>query len=484
MVTNQLFISYSHVDRVFVDQLAARLTQAGFRVWYDQNLKKGLSWSRQVENELKASTVFLVVLTPSSVESEAVRNEIHYAKDLPQMKRIIPLLREDCTVPLPLMGIHWIEGRAALDPLMTDLVRSLQTASSEEEAEDEVLMASSGTTVFDKTVFEKTVHVPQFHFGGVVPPEYFIGRNEELVDAESILRTGQSFLLVGVRRAGKTSFCKKLIHDMMGRESNSMLMSYLNLESCRDLTIDTFLTHTILNMTGEIARQVFRCKHVELNASDLSKVRPDLQDDATFQQFYHLNRLVVSRTHFREDAPVPRFLPQDFVGFTADLLEIIRARGWSGYVILYDEANHLPKGLSVELVTENVEALDSAQLTSLYAATPEMMDSFCTLDDLFGHQIHIGPFDSREDMLRLLARYYHGDDASLDDLPITEDALDAVWNRSQGRPFQMQFLLGYSFKQARRDLACLVVREHVDHAWEKLVRQRPEYFGPHAAGNK
>lgn len=34
-----------------------------------------------------------------------------------------------------------------------------------------------------------------FHYGGVVPPDYFIGRTEELELAEQLVRSRQSFLL-------------------------------------------------------------------------------------------------------------------------------------------------------------------------------------------------------------------------------------------------------------------------------------------------
>jgi hypothetical protein len=106
--------------------LANGLTQAGLSVWYDRQLQSGLSWSKQLEDKLRASTILLVVLTPASVNSEAVRNEIHFAKELANIRSIIPLLREDCSFPLPLMGIQWVEGRVGLDDVVTNVIEAVK----------------------------------------------------------------------------------------------------------------------------------------------------------------------------------------------------------------------------------------------------------------------------------------------------------------------------------------------------------------------
>jgi hypothetical protein len=45
-------------------------------------------------------------------------------------------------------------------------------------------------------------------------------------------------------------------------------------------------------------------------------------------------------------------------------------------------------------------------------------------------------------------------------------------------PFQSQFLLSFSFQNARQQGATLVTEEHVNQAFAQLSRQRPEYFGP------
>lgn len=320
------------------------------------------------------------------------------------------------------------------------------------------------------------IKVPVFHCGNIVPPDCFIDRDEELDDAEQIIRNGQNFLLVGVRRAGKSSFLKKLQKRLAEGSPITVLTSILNLEACNDLTIESFLGHTILNMIGEICRRVFQIKPADLGRPDPAQFRPDLAGDASFDSLLNINRLVVKRTHFRKGGSRSTFLPDEFRQYVTDLLEIIRSRGWTHYTIFYDEANHLPARLSTELLTANIEALESASLISVYAATPEMADSFRRLHDLIGHRITIGPFGSLEDLMRLLRRYYHNDPVAAGELPVSADALHRVWECTGGMPFQIQFLLSYSFKQARGQNAAVVTEEHVVSSFELLCRERPEYF--------
>ena len=52
-------------------------------------------------------------------------------------------------------------------------------------------------------------------------------------------------------------FCTKLIHEIMGCRRKDVLATYLNLQQCAKLTLETFLEHTLLNLIGEMARQVF-----------------------------------------------------------------------------------------------------------------------------------------------------------------------------------------------------------------------------------
>ena len=108
---SQVFISYSRKDLAFVECLAGDLTTAGLEVWYDlSGLDGGTRWGREIQNAIEASQVFVVVLSPNSVESEWVEKEFMYANSL--KKRIIPLLYQPCKTPMWFINLHFIDVQA------------------------------------------------------------------------------------------------------------------------------------------------------------------------------------------------------------------------------------------------------------------------------------------------------------------------------------------------------------------------------------
>jgi hypothetical protein len=118
------FISYCRVDQEFALRLAQDLKAAGAAVWLDQlDIRPGNPWDNAVERALRAATKMLVILTPTSVDSENVRDEIAYA--LKQGKIVIPVLYMECDIPLRLERKQHIDFRAnyarGLDLLLREL---------------------------------------------------------------------------------------------------------------------------------------------------------------------------------------------------------------------------------------------------------------------------------------------------------------------------------------------------------------------------
>lgn len=479
---SSVFVSHASRDRDFVERdVIPFLQELGLSTWYSRDdILVRDEWERKLLRGLEACDFFLLVMSPNSAESEWVQTEVHWAVKN-RWGRVILVMYQDCepqAFNLKLIKLEYADFREAPERARQRLAGAFGHSWPVMPRGNPSATVEISSTLPVATVPAVSVKLPKFHCGGIVPPEFFIGRQQELDDAEDIIRANQSFLLVGVRRSGKSSFMRRLQKRLVERPDNTILSGIVNLEACSELTIETFLAHTILNMIGEMCREVFRIKPADLSRPQPAEVRPELARDPEFNTFVNINRQVVDRTYSRKgEAPSP-FLPHEFVGFAKDLLDIIHNRGWDHYVVFYDEANHLPAKLSVELLEGNLEALNSASLTSVYAASPEMPESFHPLHELFGHQILIGPFDSQRDLVTMLTRYYYGDQSQSAELPISADALQTVWDLARGMPFQMQFLLSFGFQNARQQKASLVVQEHVVQAHDALARQRPEYFGP------
>lgn len=74
-----VFISYSHKDTKIMMQVKEFLDSNGIRFWYDYGLHSGADWYKSIAVHLKNSASCIVLLSPNSVESEYVKNELHYA---------------------------------------------------------------------------------------------------------------------------------------------------------------------------------------------------------------------------------------------------------------------------------------------------------------------------------------------------------------------------------------------------------------------
>jgi serine/threonine protein kinase len=318
------------------------------------------------------------------------------------------------------------------------------------------------------------VQIPSFHYGSVVPPEFFIGRKEELSEAAQLIRDGHGFLLVGNRRSGKTSFCYKLIHEVMGSPGNNILAAYLNLQNCQRLTIKTFLEHTLLSLIGEVARQVFHCKYTELLGAGPSVTPTRLSADADFASFVDLFGRVKQHTHAAKETRAPSLRAPEFIELSQDLLQILRAKQWRRCVVFYDEANRLPHNLSVDLLSGNQETLTRAGIHSVYAASPEMEKSFQDLGEICGHHVLLGAFRSFDDLRRLLVRYYFQNAPEDAEPPTGPGALDLLWKYSRGLPFVIQWLAGESFRAAHKQNSPVVEVGHVEQAYEELKRAKPQ----------
>ena len=108
------FFSYARGDSEFALKLAKDLRDAGARLWVDQlDIPAGHAWDKSIEDALKLCEEFLLVLSPSAVESRNVLDEINYA--IEEGKRIVPVIHLECEVPFRLRRLQRIDLEADYD---------------------------------------------------------------------------------------------------------------------------------------------------------------------------------------------------------------------------------------------------------------------------------------------------------------------------------------------------------------------------------
>lgn len=145
----QIFISYSKQDIEFARHLRTLLQNAGFDAWLDERLVPSTQWWRMLEGQIKSSTAFIVIMSPSAAESRWVEREILVAENanLPIFpvllagegwSRLADIQYENLTAGLnATLPQRFIDGlRAVIDGTSTTspLVRPIKNTPSQTES--------------------------------------------------------------------------------------------------------------------------------------------------------------------------------------------------------------------------------------------------------------------------------------------------------------------------------------------------------------
>ena len=130
-----VFISYSSKDKSFVEKLSNKLVENRVGVWLDKwEMKPGDSLIDKIQNGLEDSSHLLVVLSKNYVESEWCRKE-HNAGLIKEIDNkqvvVIPVLLEDCTIPMFLREKVYADFRGDFDTGFTELFRSLSVIAND-----------------------------------------------------------------------------------------------------------------------------------------------------------------------------------------------------------------------------------------------------------------------------------------------------------------------------------------------------------------
>lgn len=121
------FFSYARRDSEFVLKLAKELREAGAILWLDQlDILGGQRWDRAIEEALGACQGMIVVLSPESLASNNVMDEVSYA--LEAGKLVVPILLRSGTIPFRLRRVQHVDFTAGYDTGFAQLLRSLHIA--------------------------------------------------------------------------------------------------------------------------------------------------------------------------------------------------------------------------------------------------------------------------------------------------------------------------------------------------------------------
>lgn len=119
-----LFISYSRQDTAYVQGLKDYLQENGLPIWMDHAIQQGDQWFNVINDAIKTSAAFLIVMSPEAEQSEWVQKEILLAKRY--QKPIFPLLLRGTEFPI-LIDLQFADVRHG-DLPTTDFYRLVARA--------------------------------------------------------------------------------------------------------------------------------------------------------------------------------------------------------------------------------------------------------------------------------------------------------------------------------------------------------------------
>jgi hypothetical protein len=126
----QIFTSYSRRDTEIVDTIAAKMSQAGLRVWIDREaIKAGNAWRVQIVQAIDECSAFVLMLSPNSAASDNVRKEIDLSQD--SGRTIFAVMLEPVKLPAEiryqLAGLQFIDvGMLGFDKAVSLLIETVR----------------------------------------------------------------------------------------------------------------------------------------------------------------------------------------------------------------------------------------------------------------------------------------------------------------------------------------------------------------------
>lgn len=135
------FLSYSRSDQEFALRLADYIRGEGVNLWVDQlDIRPSEHWDRAIERAVRNCRGIVVILSPRSVVSDNVADEISFAIDAG--KSVLPVMIERCNLPLRIARMQVIDAtgnddkalKACLAELRRTKVSSTNASSARTDA--------------------------------------------------------------------------------------------------------------------------------------------------------------------------------------------------------------------------------------------------------------------------------------------------------------------------------------------------------------
>ena len=149
---DNFFLSYSRSDERFALRFAKDIRTRGIAMWVDQlDIRPSEHWDRAIERAVRECRGIVVILSPRSVASDNVADEISFAID--GGKSVLPVMIERCTLPLRITRMQVVDATSnyekALQQCVTELKRPGRMSKSVTDHPTDRRASLSADTISD-----------------------------------------------------------------------------------------------------------------------------------------------------------------------------------------------------------------------------------------------------------------------------------------------------------------------------------------------
>jgi len=127
----KLFISYSHKDSEFTQQLAEDLAREEVVVWIDTTkIKVSDSFIKQISIGLCQHDYFVPILSPTYVESDWCEKELNIGTklDIEKKSSVLPILLKNCSIPVLISDKLYADFRTSYSQGYSALLAAIRNA--------------------------------------------------------------------------------------------------------------------------------------------------------------------------------------------------------------------------------------------------------------------------------------------------------------------------------------------------------------------
>lgn len=236
-----VFFNYSHQDLQIVTRYYDELSEFGYSIWRDQNLRLGDDWQQALQEAMRNCVAMVYFISSASVKSTYAREDLEYFLSLE--KPVIPIVLEQIkpeNMPFALARVQYID--ASTRPL-GDVVRSMIEA----------------LRIMARPISEfEPIPNPYALWGGsiVTDPSMFFGRTEiinNLLQQFSSLYERKSVFIYGQKRIGKSSILYHVKQAIQKETQNNNLI-IVSMISIGSIIID----FTVTNFFYYLARDLYK----------------------------------------------------------------------------------------------------------------------------------------------------------------------------------------------------------------------------------